>query len=54
MDDHKGSLQLRDGKMGGACVTLCMSGPRLEKTDDEVAQGLSLQAPQQSMEQVVE
>ncbi|MBL24363.1 MAG: two-component sensor histidine kinase [Rhodospirillaceae bacterium] len=30
MEDHKGTLQLRDGKLGGACVTLQMKGPQLD------------------------
>ena len=52
MEDHKGSLQIRDGKMGGACVTLCMSGPRIEKTEDESTLGDTSEALQTSMEQV--
>ena len=52
MEDHKGSLQLRDGKMGGACVTLCMSGPRIEKTEDESTLADPSEALQTSMDQV--
>ena len=35
MEDHKGSLQLRDGKSVGAIVTLCMNGPRIIKSEND-------------------
>ena len=50
MEDHKGSLQLRDGKSVGAIVTLCMNGPRIIKSENDCTKNISDKGPRASVD----
>ena len=50
MEDHKGSLQLRDGKSVGAIVTLCMNGPRTIKSENDCTKNISDKGPRASVD----